>query len=167
MKGIYIGRFQPFHNGHKAVCEYIADEVDELIVGIGSSQLSHEPNHPFTAEERNLMITRSLADLKIPFSIVPIPDIHSDTLWVSHVCSLVPSFDIVYSTNPLVMRLFTEAGYEVRAPPMFERSYLSGTHIRMCMVEGKEWESYVPPETADVIRQIDGVSRERNISYRK
>ncbi|HJJ35617.1 MAG TPA: nicotinamide-nucleotide adenylyltransferase [Methanocorpusculum sp.] len=164
MIGLYIGRFQPFHNGHKAVCEYIANEVDELIVGIGSSQLSHEPDHPFTAEERNLMITRALPDLRIPFRIVLIPDVHSDELWVSHVCSLVPSFDVVYSTNPLVMHLFAEAGFEVRAPPMFERGHLSGTYIRKCMVEGKSWESFVPAETATVIREIDGESRVQSVS---
>ncbi|HJJ33958.1 MAG TPA: adenylyltransferase/cytidyltransferase family protein, partial [Methanocorpusculum sp.] len=58
MRGLYIGRFQPFHNGHKAVAEYIAEEADELIVGIGSPQISHEPQHHFTAGERILMITR-------------------------------------------------------------------------------------------------------------
>jgi len=167
MKGLYIGRFQPFHNGHKAVCEYIANEVDELIIGIGSSQLSHEPDHPFTADERNLMITRALEDLKIPFTVVPISDVHSDAIWVSHVCSIVPSFDIVYSTNPLVMRLFTEACFEVRTPPMFERTLLSGTHIRKCMVDGKGWEDYVPVGTAQVIREIDGVSREQKVSNAK
>lgn len=164
MKGLYIGRFQPFHNGHKAVCEYIANEVDELIIGIGSSQLSHEPDHPFTADERILMITHALESLKIPFSVVPISDVHSDALWVSHVRSTVPSFDVVYSTNPLVMRLFTEAGFNVRTPPMFNRCSLSGTHIRKCMVEGKEWEQYVPAETAKVIREVGGVSRELKIN---
>ena len=163
MIGLYIGRFQPFHNGHKAVCEYIANEVDELIVGIGSSQLSHEPEHPFTAEERNLMITHVLADLRIPFSVVSIPDVHNDSLWVSHICSIVPSFDVAYSTNPLVMRLFSEAGFEVRDPPMFERGNLSGTHIRKCMVEGKDWKQFVPLETAAVISQVDGVSRLRGM----
>ncbi len=158
-RGLYIGRFQPFHNGHRAVCEYIAKETDELIIGIGSSQLSHEPEHPFTAGERILMITHAVSDLRIPVYVVPIPDVHRNSIWVSHVLSMVPPFDVVYSSNPQVTLLFAEVGIEVRSPPLFERSTLSGTRIRDCMAGGKSWEEYVPTETAEVIRSIDGIVR--------
>ncbi|HZK30987.1 MAG TPA: adenylyltransferase/cytidyltransferase family protein, partial [Methanoregula sp.] len=40
-RGFYIGRFQPYHNGHQSVLEHIADDVDEIVIGIGSAQLSH------------------------------------------------------------------------------------------------------------------------------
>ncbi|HJJ31413.1 MAG TPA: nicotinamide-nucleotide adenylyltransferase [Methanocorpusculum sp.] len=164
MRGLYIGRFQPFHNGHKAAVEYISSEVDELIIGIGSSQLSHEQMHPFTAGERVLMITRALSHLKIPLYVLPIPDVHRNAIWVSHVLSMVPQFDVVYSSNPLVIRLFREAGIEVRSPPMYKRSTLSGTHIRELMVQGGNWEEYVPKETADVIKSVNGVLRLLDIS---
>ena len=59
-RGFYIGRFQPYHNGHQSVLEHIAREVDEIVIGIGSAQLSHLPDNPFTAGERVLMITRAL-----------------------------------------------------------------------------------------------------------
>ena len=36
-RGFFIGRFQPFHNGHHNVVETIAEEVDELVLGIGSA----------------------------------------------------------------------------------------------------------------------------------
>jgi Nicotinamide mononucleotide adenylyltransferase len=49
-RGFYIGRFQPYHNGHQAVLEGIAEEVDEIIIGVGSAQLSHDIQNPFTAE---------------------------------------------------------------------------------------------------------------------
>ena len=164
MRGLYIGRFQPFHNGHKAAVEYISSEVDELIIGIGSSQLSHELMHPFTAGERVLMITRALSHLGIPLYVLPIPDVHRNAIWVSHVLSMIPQFDVVYSSNPLVIRLFREAGIEVRSPPMYKRSTLSGTHIRELMVSGGGWEEYVPAETADVIKSVNGVLRLQDIS---
>ena len=40
LRGILIGRMQPVHNGHIQVIESILDEVDEIIIGIGSAQLS-------------------------------------------------------------------------------------------------------------------------------
>ena len=164
MRGLYIGRFQPFHNGHKAAVEYISSEVDELIIGIGSSQLSHEVLHPFTAGERVLMITRALSHLNIPLYVLPIPDVHRNAIWVSHVLSMVPQFDVVYSSNPLVIRLFREAGIAVESPPMYERNTLSGTYIRELMASGGNWKDYVPKETADVIESVDGVSRITDIS---
>ena len=164
MRGLYIGRFQPFHNGHKAAVEYISSEVDELIIGIGSSQLSHEVLHPFTAGERVLMITRALSHLNIPLYVLPIPDVHRNAIWVSHVLSMVPQFDVVYSSNPQVLRLFREAGIEVRSPPMYERSTLSGTHIRKLLLSGGGWEDFVPEETAEIIKSVDGVSRIMDIS---
>lgn len=159
MRALFIGRFQPFHNGHKAVCEYIAKEADELIIGIGSSQMSHEPRHPFTAGERILMITRALHDLPVPLYVLPIPDVNRNAIWVAHVKTMVPHFDVVYSSNPQVIRLFAEAGIPVKSAPMVEREVLSGTKIRERMVAGGDWEPYVPPETAEVIRSIDGLTR--------
>ena len=53
-RGLYVGRFQPFHNGHKAVIDLLCNEVDELIIGIGSAQMSHDIRHPFTRVYHNI-----------------------------------------------------------------------------------------------------------------
>ena len=42
VRGILIGRMQPLHNGHIEVIKKILNEVDEIIIGIGSAQISHE-----------------------------------------------------------------------------------------------------------------------------
>ena len=105
-RGFYIGRFQPYHNGHQSVLEHLAEEVDEIVIGIGSAQLSHQIDNPFTAGERVLMITRSLAPLDKPFYVIPIEDIQRNALWVSHVKSMTPPFDLCYSSNPLVVQSF-------------------------------------------------------------
>ncbi|MBQ3570453.1 MAG: nicotinamide-nucleotide adenylyltransferase [Methanocorpusculum sp.] len=163
-RGLYVGRFQPFHNGHKAVIDLLCDEVDELIIGIGSAQMSHDIRHPFTAGERVLMIQRVLADAKIPVYIIPLEDIKRNALWVAHVVSMVPPFDVVYTSNPLVIRLFTEAGFRVESPPMYQRQELSGTAIRQKMLEGGDWKQYVPEKVAAVIESVGGVERIRDIS---
>ena len=126
-RGLYDGRFQPYHNGHNSVIERIADEVDELIIGIGSAEISHDLRHPFTAGERVLMISRALKNIRIPVYIIPLEDVKRNALWVAHVKSMTPPFDVVYTSNPLVIELFREAGIRVTSPPMYRRATLSGT----------------------------------------
>jgi nicotinamide-nucleotide adenylyltransferase len=162
-RGFYIGRFQPYHNGHQSVLEHIAGKVDEIIIGVGSAQLSHHPDNPFTAGERILMITRSLKSFDCPFYVIPIEDLQRNALWVSHVRSMAPPFDICYSSNPLVLQLFREAGVNVQSPAMYEREILSGTEIRNRMLAGMPWEDLVPPAVVQVIKEIDGVNRLRQI----
>jgi nicotinamide-nucleotide adenylyltransferase len=163
-RGFYIGRFQPYHNGHQTVLERVARSVDEIVIGVGSAQLSHELENPFTAGERVLMITRSLASLDRPLYVIPIEDIQRNALWVSHVRSMTPPFDCVFSSNPLVMRLFAEAGHTVHSPDMYERQTHSGTAIRRRMLSGEPWEHLVPKAVVEVIREIDGVGRLRHIA---
>jgi len=163
-RGFYIGRFQPYHNGHQSVLEHIADEVDEIVIGIGSAQLSHLADNPFTAGERVLMITRALASLGCPFYVIPIEDIRRNALWVAHVRSMTPPFDLCYSSNPLVVQLFKEAGITVQSPAMYERETLSGTSIRKRMLSGAPWRNLVPPAIIQVLKEIDGVERLRQIS---
>lgn len=158
-RGFYIGRFQPYHNGHQSVLEHIAQEVDEIIIGVGSAQLSHHADNPFTAGERVMMITRSLASLDCPVYVIPIEDIQRNALWVAHVRSMAPPFDTIYSSNPLVVRLFAEAGLAVQSPAMYEREILSGTEIRRRILAGKPWKDLVPPAVVQVIDEIDGTGR--------
>lgn len=159
-----IGRFQPYHYGHQTVIDLIAREADEIIIGIGSAQLSHDADNPFTAGERILMITRALQSLKKPYYVIPIEDIKRNALWVSHIISMTPPFEIIYTGNPLVIRLFSEARIPVCSPSMFERHHHSGTVIRELMRSGQPWEHLVPPEVVQVIHEIDGIARMRDLN---
>ena len=163
-RGFYVGRFQPYHNGHQAVVDEVSGEVDEIIIGVGSAQMSHDVNNPFTAGERVLMITRSLEDLDCPFYVIPIEDIQRNALWVAHVRSIAPPFDHVYSSNPLVVQLFSESGVKVIAPRMHQRQDHSGTEIRRRMLNNEPWEDLVPPAVVEVIEEINGVNRLIRIS---
>ena len=163
-RGFYIGRFQPFHLGHRAVIAEIADQVDELVIGIGSAQQSHTTENPFTAGERALMISRSLEDLRLFYYVIPIIDIYQNAIWVSHVRSITPPFRDVYSNNPLVTRLFREAGYEVMNSPMYNRKEYSGTEVRRRMMAGEDWECLVPEAVVDVLQEIKGVERLKAVS---
>ncbi len=162
-RGFYIGRFQPYHRGHHRVIEQIAREVDEVVVGIGSADQSHTLENPFTAGERIMMITRSLAELDLVTYVVPIEDINRNSVWVSHVTAMSPDFDVAYSNNPLVIRLFDESGIEVRQSPMFDREQLEGENIRERMKQDDDWEELLPEPVVDTIEEINGITRIQHI----
>lgn len=163
-RAFYIGRFQPYHLGHHTAIQKIAKEVDEIVIGIGSAQKSHTLENPFTAGERVMMISRSLEELDITYYVIPIMDVHRHAIWVSHVRSLTPPFNIVYSNNPLVIDLFSEAGIKVKKSPLFQRDVYSGTEIRRRMLNDKKWQDLVPKAVVKVIKEIDGVQRLKKLS---
>lgn len=166
MRGLYIGRFQPYHLGHQAVLEKIAKEVEEIVIVIGSAQDSHTPENPFTGGERVEMIHAALSesDLRERCIVTPLQDIKRNSVWVSHLQSMVPRFDLVYSNNPLVVQLVGEAGIQIRKPPMYQRDLYSGTAIRKLMRENGDWASLVPVAVAAFIEEMGGVERLISVS---
>lgn len=54
--GLYIGRFQPFHKGHKSIVDKMLRECDKVIIAIGSAQETETKNNPFRYEYRKWMI---------------------------------------------------------------------------------------------------------------
>ncbi|ELY89339.1 nicotinamide-nucleotide adenylyltransferase [Natrialba taiwanensis] len=163
-RGFYIGRFQPFHNGHYNMVERIAADVDELVLGIGSADHSHTVRNPFTAGERIMMITKSLVDTDLVTYAVPIEDLDRNSVWVSHVQSMSPDFDVAYSNNPLVIQLFREAGIDIRQSPMFNRDVLEGSEVRERMINDGDWEALVPEAVAEVVDETNGLERIQMVS---
>lgn len=154
-RALYIGRFQPFHKGHLSAIRQIneAPDIDEIIIGIGSSQYHGYLDHPFAAEVREDMIRCSLVQSK-PYEIIRIPDIHDYPKWVDHVKNLSPEFGTVYSENGLVKELFENKGYRVR-PIAFESS-ITATRIREMMIQGDHWQNMVPQPVAEILEEIQG-----------
>ena len=162
MRGLVIGRYQPFHNGHLEVIHEIVQDTEctELIIAIGSAQESHTIENPFTAGERIIMIDGTLTEAGIEnYFLIPITDINRYAVWVAHVESLVPPIDIVYTNNSLTRRLFTERGYNVKSPKLYDREKFSGTKIREMMKSKKDWTDLVPPAVVKIIKEINGEKR--------
>ena len=165
MRGLYIGRFQPFHYGHLMAIKWILTQVDELIIAIGSAQYSHTTRNPFTTGERIEMIWRTLKaeGLLDKCIIAVVPDTDScHSLWVAMIKLYCPRFDVAFTNDPLSYRLLEEAGIKVRKIPFFKREIYNATRIRELMIRGEEkWRNYVPKEVSDVIDEVHGVERLR------
>jgi nicotinamide-nucleotide adenylyltransferase len=166
-RGLYVGRFQPFHLGHLSAIKEVLKEVEELVIVIGSAQYSHNFNNPFTAGERLVMVRTALEECGVDSKrvwIVPVPDVHLHMMWVSSVEGYTPHFDIVYSNEPLTRRLFMESSYKVKPIRLFERKEYSSTEIREKMLKGQNWEKLVPKSVATFIKEIDGLNRLKDLT---
>jgi nicotinamide-nucleotide adenylyltransferase len=165
--GLYVGRFQPFHMGHLQAVKYILERVDELTIVVGSAQHSHTIENPFTAGERISMIRLALREARIPgdrYSVIPLPDDEFHKVWVAHLLSQTPSFDIVYTNEPLTFRLLKESGLKVERIPMFNRRKLTATEVRGRILKGGPWEDLLPKSVSRYLKQIGGDDRLRDIS---
>jgi nicotinamide-nucleotide adenylyltransferase len=146
------------------VLKSVASRYSPIVV-IGSTQVSHTPDNPFTAGERYEMIQASALEESIPVRIVPVQDINRYAVWVSHVVSLVPPFEVVCTNNPLTKRLFQEAGYEVETQELFDRHRFEGARIRRLMSTGDStWRKLVPPAVVEVVERVGGEERMRVLS---
>ncbi len=165
MRGVFIGRFQPPHMGHFLAIKWCFEntDIEELIIVVGSAQRSHTIKDPFTAGERIEMLRLGLKELGIDLGrviIIPVPDIAMNNVWVRYLEMLLPRFEIVFSRNPLVVRLFEEYGYKVIKPPSIKRDVYMATYIRELMLRSnQEWMNYVPKSVAEYIVSIEGHKR--------
>lgn len=167
------GRFQPFHREHREYAAWAAGECDRLVVGITNADPSHvtaedadpkrhQPRHnPFRYHERHRMVRAALADFEVPVDIVPFP-INRPELWDEY----APA-DAVHYVNVL------EDWHAVKADRLREHGRrvetkrgtrtVSGTDIRRRMAAGEDWTADVPDGVVEVIREIDGVERVREV----
>ncbi len=163
MRGLFIGRFQPFHRGHLEAVKWILKECDELVIAIGSANKALTFDNPFTAGERVEMIFRTLLreGLLSRVYVCQVPDTDDmSSIWFSYLKHWCPEFDVVYTNDEYTRLCLEYAGIRVRSIPYFQRDKLSGTRIRELMASGSsEWMELVPEEVKNVILRIDGVSR--------
>lgn len=88
---IYIGRQQPFHDGHRQVLQVASKLARKTINLVGSSNIHISPKNPWTYQQRKVFIETALRDGPISMPIIaPINDIpYNDTAWATQVREVV------------------------------------------------------------------------------
>jgi bifunctional NMN adenylyltransferase/nudix hydrolase len=85
---VFIGRFSPFHNGHKAVIDEALKRAKEVIVVVGSSFAARNIRNPFTFEERRDTIKAVFPQGNV--KVVPVADYpYDDSKWIAAVQNVV------------------------------------------------------------------------------
>lgn len=83
---VFIGRFQPFHNGHMAMVQHALEAADRVIVVLGSAHQSRTPKNPFTWQEREAMIRAALpVEQRARVLFLPMRDFYDEARWVQAV----------------------------------------------------------------------------------
>lgn len=152
-RALFIGRFQPFHNGHLKVIKTLLENHKEVIVVIGSAQESGTKENPYSADVRLEMIGSCFSKTELArLIIIPINDIDDNDKWVAHILKHTPKFDIVYSNNELVRELFLKESFVVQATRIFDREVHSGEEIRKLILINGNWEKFVPVGVGKIIQ---------------
>ncbi len=167
MNGLLVGRFQPFHLGHLEAILFGLSIVENLWIGIGSSNKSNEMKNPFTADERKEMILSSI-DKKTAekIKIYYIPDVADHSKWMQEVDSVVPKYDVVFSNDEFTQHLFQKRGVKVIPVKLKQRESLSGTNIREKIANDKDWKELVPDGTRNVLLKINAKDRLKVFNYK-
>jgi bifunctional NMN adenylyltransferase/nudix hydrolase len=95
---VFIGRFEPFHNGHHAVVTRALKLAQQVIVLIGSANKPRTIRNPWNVSEREVMIRAAFAEDAARLIVRPLRDhLYNDPLWVTEVQRLVA--DITQKTQ--------------------------------------------------------------------
>ena len=164
MDGLLIGRFQPFHLGHLDAVLFALSRVENLWIGIGSSNKHNEKKNPFTADEREDMITSSIEPSIIDrIKIFNIPDVVNHEKWTFEIDKIVPKYDIVFTNDEFTKTLFGKRGIDIITVTLKERERFSGTNIRQLITDDKNWRDFVPKGTQSVLEKINANQRLKNL----
>ena len=102
---VIIGRFQPMHNGHKALITKALAENDQVLILIGSVNKARDFNNPFSFTERLQMITNVFAEVDGDLRIHGLKDKPTEDEWLQEVIANViareedPSKVVLYTSE--------------------------------------------------------------------
>lgn len=70
---LFVGRWQPFHKGHKALIEMVLKTGKPVVIAIRDTEISH--SNPYSTQERWTIIQKSLRKYGELVKCIVIPDI--------------------------------------------------------------------------------------------
>ena len=163
-RAILVGRFQPFHLGHREVVEKYRDSY-ELVICIGSADKEGGEDNPLSFEDRKEIIQACYPDTEIVGINDYSSDKEGDQNWLEELKGKA-SPDKVISQNKLVKKLVRDdSDLELVKQEMHDPSIYSGTEVRRRVKSGEEWR-YLVPECAEeaIAERIDKI-KESGIQY--
>ena len=129
---VFVGRFQPFHNGHKAVINHALTIADRCLVIIGSAYEPRSLRNPWIFSERKKMILSAYDEAERERIICkPLRDIrYNDVLWATIVQKLVyETVDDPDTSNiSLIGRESKQSGYYTSLFPQWDNTAVQHNH---------------------------------------
>ena len=99
---VFIGRFQPYHNGHQHIISQGLLHAEHIIVLCGSSHLPASHRNPWSYQERKSMILNSFsAEEAKRITVLPLMDSpYNDVVWIQSVQTIVNGVVQALNTIP-------------------------------------------------------------------
>lgn len=151
-RGLLVGRFQPFHNGHLYLIRHALKRVNSLIIGIGSANI-YDENNPLHYEERKAIIEKVIKEEKIFHlidSIIAVNDYYDDNLWYEYIVKKIGKINVVVGNNEWTNRIFESRKHSILRVGYYKRYLYEGEKIRRLIKEKKNWQNRLP----DYLRPI-------------
>ncbi|MDD5165044.1 MAG: adenylyltransferase/cytidyltransferase family protein [Candidatus Pacebacteria bacterium] len=146
---IYVGRFNPFHNGHHAVVSKMLDlhGKENCLMIIGSSNAPFSLRHFFSYNERKQFIQKVFPDIKL----VGLPDYHNDKEWLAALDDILkvgginPTEVTFFGGCQEDIRFFLEDGRDCTILNRFDGTSLktSATEVRDALIAGRPLDHLV------------------------
>ncbi len=160
-KVVFVGRFQPLHNGHLEAIRWILKQVGEVSIVIGSMQEYGQINNPLDFKERKEIVEMALKVAGIKnYKIFGLPDFFNDAAWTQkmlEITGLKAGETVLVSLNDWAKSCAEKIGIEAADQPVFCGN-LSATQVRQTIFAGADWKNLVPPAVFDYL-QNEGLAR--------
>lgn len=177
---VFIGRFEPFHQGHAHVVTEALGHAKRVLILIGSAHEPRSLRNPFSFDERREMILScfSVADQK-RIICAPLLDVrYNDTLWVAQVQRAVYAHEEDDAQITLIGRKGKGNGYYTNLFPQWAHtqtesiSVKPGTDIRTHLFENGTVDSVtddlpppVVPYISAFLKSADGADLMKEYAF--
>jgi bifunctional NMN adenylyltransferase/nudix hydrolase len=148
MIGVFIGRFQPVHDGHLSALAQAASRCSYLVILMGSANSCRSTKNPWTYRERFMMVSTALRKRGVNnFKIFPINDYkYNDPQWISDVRETVEYAKQFTEYGPVTLFGHWKEGNEyLKWFPDWKFQGLEATvHLNATQVREKMWRDHDP-----------------------
>ncbi len=152
--GIYIGRFQPCHNGHLKTIGLALSKVEQLIIVLGSHRVAMDIRNPWSTAERADLINQCLSPAQqARVTFLPMRDwLYSDNLWLTAIQQQVCEITGDSTSIAIFGHHKDSSSYYLDLFPQWDfietgnYAGLNSTNIRTTYFDGQEYSiESVPP----------------------
>lgn len=159
MIGLYWGRFNPPHKGHLQLIKKLLNEVDSLIIAIGSAEFKNTKRNPFDGNEKKKMMEAYLKEQEIDtrkIKVIAVPDGKSFSSAIKNLFEFCGNFDVLYTDKETIIKLIKK---KVKVNRIKRTGTISSTQVRDAIANDKKWEHLTGKSVARLIRKFGGIER--------
>jgi bifunctional NMN adenylyltransferase/nudix hydrolase len=126
---VFIGRFQPFHNGHLHVINQASELAEKVLVLVGSADCNPDARNPFTFYDRKDMIENSVDVSKVDVFVEALNDHpYQEETWLEEVQQIVSMYAGAAEKIGLIGHAKDHSSYYLKLFPNYESVNVNGVN---------------------------------------